>query len=56
MQRSYKNWRTLHFRGVYERSMTPPVVVAHYIIWQPEWQRTEQRGSPVFFFLYTEGS
>lgn len=27
--------------------MTPPVV-AHYIIWQPEWQRTEERGSPGF--------
>lgn len=55
MQRSYQKWRTLHFRGVYERSMTPPVVVAHYIIWQPEWQRTEQRGSPGFFF-YIEAS
>lgn len=42
-----QQFSTLHFRGVYERSMTPPVV-AHYIIWQPKWQRTEERGSPGF--------
>ncbi|KAF6724206.1 hypothetical protein FQA47_016272, partial [Oryzias melastigma] len=34
-----------HFRVVSKRSMTPPVV-AHYIIWQLEWQRTgDERGS-----------